>query len=75
MIFTFFDQKLVLSFHFSFARTKEKRNKKKIRRLHFLPTPVLFSAKEKELAPLKQLFLFNAPKSTYALRQKKEAGP
>ena len=29
-------------FHFSFARTKEKRNKKKIRRLHFLPTPMLF---------------------------------
>ena len=23
------------AFHFSFARTKEKRNKKKIRRLHF----------------------------------------
>ena len=26
---------LMDAFHFSFARTKEKRNKKKIRRLHF----------------------------------------
>jgi len=26
---------MYVSFHFSFARTKEKRNKKKIRRLHF----------------------------------------
>ena len=26
---------LVLTHHFSFARTKEKRSKKKIRRLHF----------------------------------------
>ena len=61
--------------HFSFARTKEKRSKKKIRRLHFFPTPVLFSAKQKELATLKQLFVFNAPKSTSASRQKNEAGP
>jgi len=65
----------VYSHHFSFARTKEKRSKKKIRRLHFLPTPALFSAKQKELASLKQLFVFNATKSTFALRQKKEDGP
>jgi hypothetical protein len=38
-----------------------------------LATPALFSAKEKELATLKQLFLFNAPKSTSASRQKNEA--
>ena len=31
----FFILLLVLTHHFSFARTKEKRNKKKIRRLHF----------------------------------------
>ena len=41
----------------------------------FLPTPALFSAKQKELASLKQLFVFNATKSTSASRQKKEDGP
>ena len=41
----------------------------------FLPTPALFSAKQKELASLKQLFVFYAPKSTFASRQKSEAGP
>ena len=48
----------VHSHHFSFARTKEKRSKKKIRRLHFLPTPALFSAKQKELAIAQTAFCF-----------------
>ena len=34
---------------------------------------MLFSAKQKELASLKQLFVFNAPKTTSASRQKSEA--
>ena len=38
-----------------------------------MATPALFSAKEKELATLKHLFLFNASKSTSASRQKNEA--
>jgi hypothetical protein len=54
---------------------KKNETKRKFAVCIFLPTPVLFSAKEKELASLKQLFLFNAPKSTSASRQKKEAGP
>ena len=64
-------------FFFIFLLPEQKKNetKRKFAVCIFLPTPVFFSAKEKELAPLKQLFLFNAPKSTYASRQKKEAGP
>ena len=58
----------------SFARTKETKQRK-FAVCTFLPTPVLFSAKQKELASLKQLFVFHAPKSTSALRQKSEAGP
>ena len=57
---------LVYSHHFSFARTKENEAKRKFVVCIFLPTPVLFSAKQKELAALKQLFVFNAPKSTSA---------
>ena len=52
---------------------KRKSNKRKNQGCIFLATPALFSAKEKELATLKQLFLFNAPKSTSASRQKNEA--
>ena len=58
----------------SFARTKETKQRK-FAVCTFLPTPVLFSAKQKELATLKQLFVFYAPKSASALRQKSEAGP
>ena len=53
-------------------KTKQKENSPSA---FFFPTPVLFSAKQKELATLKQLFVFNAPKSTSASRQKNEAGP
>ena len=61
--------------HFiSFARTKETKQRK-FAGCTFLPTPALFSAKQKELAALKQLFVFYAPKSTSASRQKSEAGP
>ena len=61
--------------HFiSFARTKETKQRK-FAGCTFLPTPALFSAKQKELATLKQLFVFHAPKSTSASRQKSEAGP
>ena len=58
----------------SFARTKETKQRK-FAGCTFLPTPALFSAKQKELATLKQLFVFYAPKSTSASRQKSEAGP
>ena len=58
----------------SFARTKETKQRK-FAGCTFLPTPALFSAKQKELATLKQLFVFYAPKSTSASRLKSEAGP
>ena len=61
--------------HFiSFARTKETKQRK-FAVCTFLPTPALFSTKQKELASLKQLFVFYAPKSTSASRPKSEAGP
>ena len=71
----FLEVVLLLVFIFLLPEQKKNETKRKFAVCIFLPTPVLFSAKEKELAPLKQLFLFNAPKSTYASRQKKEAGP
>ena len=58
-----------------FISLHEQRNEaKKFAVCTFLPTPALFSAKQKELASLKQLFVFHAPKSTFASRQKSEAG-
>ena len=73
----FFDLSLFCGWFFIFLLPEQKKNetKRKFAVCIFLPTPALFSAKEKELATLKQLFLFNAPKSTCASRQKKEAGP
>ena len=67
--------------HF-FARTK-KRSKdellrtcpKKFAVCTFWATPASVSAKQKELASLKQLFVFNAPTLTSASRPKSEAGP
>ena len=44
----------------SFARTKETKQRK-FAVCIFLPTPVIYSAKQKELASLKQLFVFYAP--------------
>ena len=58
----------------SFARTKETKQRK-FAVCTFWATPALFSAKQKELATLKQLFVFYAPKSTCASRPKSEAGP
>jgi hypothetical protein len=59
-----------------FISLHEQRNEaKKFAVCTFLPTPALFSTKQKELASLKQLFVFHAPKSTSASRQKSEAGP
>ena len=60
-----------------FLLHEQKKNeaKRKFAVCIFFPTPVLFSAKQKELATLKQLFVFNAPKSTSTSRQKNEAGP
>ena len=59
-----------------FISLHEQRNEaKKFAVCTFLPTPALFSAKQKELASLKQLFVFYAPKSPCASRQKSEAGP
>jgi len=63
---------LLLTFSFALMQ-KKKITKRKNQGCTFLPTPVLFSAKQKELASLKQLFVFNAPKSTSASRQKSEA--
>ena len=57
----------------SFARTKETKQRK-FAVCIFLPTPILFSTEQKELASLKQLFVLNVPKSISALRQKNEAG-
>ena len=54
--------------------TKEKDTKKKKSRLHFLATLFLRFAKEKELASLKQLFLFNATLRSFALRCENEVG-
>jgi hypothetical protein len=53
-----------------FLLPEQKKNeaKRKFAVCIFLPTPALFSAKQKELATLKQLFVFNAPKSTSASR-------
>ena len=60
-------------FPFIFLLPEQKKNetKRKFAVCIFLPTPALFSAEQKELATLKQLFVLNAPKSTYASRQKK----
>ena len=67
----------------SFARTKETKQRrvvedyvrKKFAVCTFWATPSLFSAKQKELASLKQLFVFHAPTHTSASRPKSEAGP
>ena len=66
----------------SFPRRKETKQRrvvedyvrKKFAGCIFWPTPALFYAKQKELASLKQLFVFNAPKNTSALRPKNKAG-
>ena len=58
----------------SFARTKETKQRK-FAVCTFWATPASVSAKQKELATLKQLFVFNAPTLTSALRPKSEAGP
>ena len=62
-------------FIFLLHEQKKNETKRKFAGCIFLPTPALFYAKQKELASLKQLFVFNAPKSTSASRQKNEAGP
>ena len=65
-----------VSIPFIFLLHEQKKNetKRKFAVCIFLPTPILFSTKQKELAPLKQLFVLYVPKSISALRQKKEAG-
>ena len=61
--------------HFiSFARTKETKQRK-FAVCTFGATPASVSAKQKELASLKQLFVFHAPTLTSASRPKSEAGP
>jgi len=61
---------------FSFARTKEKRNKKENSPSAFFCLLRHFSSlNKKNSLTLKQLFVFNAPKSTSASRQKNEDGP
>ena len=58
----------------SFARTKETKQRK-FAVCTFWATPASVSAKQKELASLKQLFVFYAPTLTSASRPKSEAGP
>ena len=53
---------LVYSHHFSFARTKENEAKRKFVVCIFLPTPVLFSAKQKELANAQKALPLNGKK-------------
>ena len=60
---------------FSFLCPNKETKQRKFAVCTFLPTSALFSAKQKELATLKQLFVFHAPKSTSASRLKSEAGP
>ena len=57
----------------SFARTKETKQRK-FAVCTFWATPASVSAKQKELASLKQLFVFHAPTLTSASRPKSEAG-
>jgi len=67
---------LMFSFLFSFARTKERRNKKENSPSDFFCLLRHFSPlNKKNSLTLKQLFVFNASKSTSASRQKNEAGP
>jgi len=54
---------------------KKNETKRKFAVCIFLPTPLIFSAEQKELASLKQLFVLYAPKINSASRQKNEAGP
>ena len=56
----FFFYYMVLTFSFALMQ-KKKITKRKNQGCTFLPTPALYSAKQKELASLKQLFVFNAP--------------
>ena len=66
---------LANGFSFFFCTNKRKtKQKENSPAAFFLPTPALFYAKQKELASLKQLFVFNAPKSISALRPKNKAG-
>ena len=59
-----------------FISLHEQRNEaKKFAVCTFWATPASVSAKQKELASLKQLFVFNAPTLTSASRPKSEAGP
>ena len=51
---------MILTFSFALMQ-KKKVTKRKNQGCTFLPTPALFYAKQKELASLKQLFVFNAP--------------
>ena len=54
--------------------TKEKVPKRKSQDCIFSATLFLRFAKEKELASLKQLFLFNATLRSFALRYENEVG-
>ena len=64
----------ILPFIFLFHEQNKNETKRKFTVCIFLPTPILFSTEQKELALLKQLFVLNAPKSTSATRLKSEAG-
>ena len=70
----FFDFTAGFSFFFcpNKRKTKQKENSPSA---FFCLLQCFFPLKKKNSLTLKQLFLFNAPKSTSASRQKKEAGP
>ena len=61
-------------FHFSFARTKEKRNKKKTRRLPFRSKKFPPFPKRKELASLKQLFVLHGNEGNFLYASPLNAG-
>ena len=60
-----------LAFTFPFVLIQKKSNKRKNQGCTFLATPVGDSTKEKELASLKQLFLFNVPSLSLRFTPKK----
>ena len=61
----------MLAFTLSFVLIQKKSNKRKNQGCTFLATPVGDSTKEKELATLKQLFLFNVPSHSLRFTPKK----
>ena len=62
-------------FIFLLPEQKKNETKRKFAVCIFLPTPALFSAKEKELATLKQLFLLHGKERKFLHASQLKAGP